>query len=266
MRLTRRRVVGGGALLIAGPAYGQTVVDAAPAATDVAAWTAYEARLRARLADGRFDAQGADAALATTNSLRLAAGAPPLTWHAELAETARAHAADLAARRYVEHLSPEGFDPSHRFWLLARTTIGSPSENIAYHRGEGPPAPAGRMVERWRQSPGHWQNVLRASHTHAGYGVVRGPDRVWVVGLFAQPLATLPEPLPFRAREPEIARAIRATPSALSPRLTVPQGSRPARLAGATPVMQLTAVRRIGGVADIIGGPIFISPDPSGLG
>ena len=47
--------------------------------------------------------------------------------------------AEWAARAYVEHLSPEGFDPSHRFWLLGRTTIGSPSENIAYHRGAGPP-------------------------------------------------------------------------------------------------------------------------------
>lgn len=265
MTLTRRGVIGGGGLLIAAPvispANAQAVVDAAPSATDLAAWTAYEARLRARLADGRFDAEGAAAALETTNSLRRAAGAPPLTWHAELAETARAHAADLAARRYVEHLAPEGFDPSHRFWLLARTTIGSPSENIAYHRGEGPPAPAGRMVASWRKSPGHWRNLLRASHTHAGYGVVRGRDRVWVVGLYAQPLATLPEPLPFRAQGPEIARALSATPSALRPRLAVPQGSRPAG-AGAAQVMQLTVVRRAAGVADIVGGPIFIAANP----
>ena len=158
--------------------------------------------------------------------------APPLTWHAELAETARAHAADLAARRYVEHLSPEGFDPSHRFWLLARTTIGSPSENIAYHRGEGPPAPAGTDGRALAPKPRPLAKpAARQPQPTRAMALVRGPDRVWVVGLFARPLATLPEPLPFRAQEPEIERAIRATAQRAKPSVDGSSGQ-PARAAG----------------------------------
>jgi len=263
--LTRRGVVGAALALAAGPARADLATDAAPPASDARAWSAYEARLRARLADAggrRFDDPAARAALDATNAARRAAGAPPVEWHEELAAAARAHAGDLAQRAYVEHLSPEGFDPSHRFWLLGRTTIGSPSENIAYHRGAGPPAAAADLLRRWRNSPGHWRNLLRASHTHAAYGVVRGRDRVWMVGLYARPVATLPEPLPFHAHGPEIARALRAVPSEHRPRLSVPQGSRLGKVDGAPPVMQLTVIRRGDtGAYDVVGGPIFLAAD-----
>lgn len=263
MSPSRRTLLGAGLALVAVPAWSEVAADLAPPASDAEAWTAYEARLRARAADaggGRFDDQAGHAALAATNAVRAAAGAPAVQWHAELAATARAHAGDLAARTYVEHLSPEGFDPSHRFWLLGRTTIGSPSENIAYHRGEGPPASAADLLERWRGSPGHWRNLLRETHTHAAYGVVRAQDRVWMVGLYARPVASLPEPLPFRAEGPDIARAVSAVPPDHRPRVSVPQGSRPGKAGGAPRVMQITAIRRVDtGTFDIVGGPIFLT-------
>jgi len=265
VRPTRRGVIGVGLGLLATPAAGDVATDAAPPASDAGAWSGYEARLRARLADAgghRFDEVSARSALEATNAARRAAGAGPVEWHQELAAAARAHAGDLAARGYVEHLSPEGFDPSHRFWLLGRTTIGSPSENIAYHRGGGPPAASADLLMRWRKSPGHWRNMLRASHTHAAYGVVRSRDRVWMVGLYTHPVATLPEPLPFHAHGPEIARALRAVPSEHRPRLSVPQGSRLGRVEGTPPVMQLTAIRRVaGGGHDVVGGPIFLAAE-----
>jgi uncharacterized protein YkwD len=245
VRPTRRGVVGAGLALtgaLAAPACAEVAMDAAPPATDAAAWTRYEGRLRARMADAggeHFDEASARAALQATNAARRSAGAPAVAWHEELAAAARAHAGDLAARNYVEHLSPEGFDPSHRFWLLGRTTIGSPSENIAYHRGLGPPAPAEELLLRWKNSPGHWRNLLRPSHTHAAYGVVRGRDRVWMVGLYARPVASLAEP---------------------RPRVAAPQGSRAGKAAGAPPVMQITAIRRVEAtVFDVVGGPIFVA-------
>lgn len=271
MTLSRRLVLGAGAALAATRALaapGEVVVtigatDAAPPASDAAAWSAYEARLRERLADaggGKPDEAGARTAFALTNTARTAAGAPILTWHDELAETARAHAGDLAKRNYVEHLSPEGFDPSHRFWLLGRTTIGSPSENIAYHRAEDPPATPGQLFQQWRRSPGHWGNLVRPSHTHAAFALVRQPGRAWLVGLFAHPLTTLAEPLPFRAQGPEIGRALRSLSSELRPRLAIPQGSRMGQVAGAPPVMQITAIRmEPSGQFDVIGGPIFLA-------
>jgi hypothetical protein len=184
-----------------------------------------------------------------------------VAWHDELADTARAHAGDLAARGYFEHLSPEGFDPSHRFWLVGRTTIGSPSENIAYHRGDDGPATPAQFLKRWRGSPGHWKNLLRPDHTHAAYGFVRGRDRAWLVGLYARPLANLAEPLPFRARGPELVRALRSLPDDLRPRLSTPQGSQLGKVEGPPPVLQITAIRRTGepGAFDIIGGPIFLA-------
>ncbi len=267
MTVSRRAALafGGAALLGPGLARTDDLRATAPPAADAAAWSAYEARLRARLADaggGVFDLAAARQMLDLANRAREVDNAPPVDWQDELAVTARAHAADLARRGYVEHLSPEGFDPSHRFWLLGRTTVGSPSENIAYHRGEGAPADPGQLLRIWRGSPGHWRNLLRASHTHAGFGLVRTPGHAWLVGLFAQPLAVLPEPLPFRARSPDLGRALRSLPGELRPRLSVPQGSRPGAVSGPPPVLQITAIRRVApGAFDIIGGPIFLAGD-----
>ncbi|PZQ65895.1 MAG: hypothetical protein DI570_00315 [Phenylobacterium zucineum] len=267
MSFSRRAALAGG---LAGglrasslPAMAEALRDAAPTASDAAAWTTYEALLRARLADaggGRFDEAGARHAFDLTNAARRTAGSPTVDWHPELEAAARAHAGDLARRGYVEHLTPEGFDPSHRFWLLGRTTIGSPSENISYHRGEGPPATPEHLIERLRRSPGHWANLLRDTHTHAAYAMVRGRTRAWLVGLYARPVATLPDPLPFEAQGPDIARALRSLPTDLRLRLAVPQGSRAGRIQGAPPVMQLTAIRRTEpGRIDIVGGPIFLA-------
>lgn len=265
MSLSRRGALALGLGALATPTLtrAEDLRPTAPSAADAAAWSRYEGRLRSRLADaggGAFDDAGARHMLELTNRARAAAGSPPLAWLDELAQTASAHAADLVKRGYVEHLSPEGFDPSHRFWLLGRTTIGSPSENIAYHRGEAAPAPPAQLLGIWRGSPGHWRNLLRPSHTHAGFGLVRTRGHAWLVGLFARPLAMLTEPLPFHARGPDLGQALRSLPADLRPRLSIPQGSRLGTVAGPPPVLQITAIRRIDtGAFDIIGGPIFLA-------
>ena len=263
MSFSRRAALAAGLSALALPAAADPLRDAAPPASDDAAWRAYEALLRARLSDaggGRFDEAGAQQAFALTNAARRAAGAPAVEWHAELEAAARAHAGDLRRRSYVEHLAPEGFDPSHRFWLIGRTTIGSPSENIAFHRGHGPPATPAHLIDRLRRSPGHWANLLRGTHTHAACALVRDRTRAWLVSLYARPVAALPDPLPFRAEGPDIARALRSLPADLRLRLAVPQGSRLGTVAGAPPVMQLTAIRRSDpGRIDVIGGPIFLA-------
>ncbi|HEY0650748.1 CAP domain-containing protein [Phenylobacterium sp.] len=259
----RRVLLAAGLAALAVPAWADEATDAAPEASNVKAWTGYEARLRARLADaggGRIDLDAGRAALDLTNRERAKAGVPPLTWQDELAAAAAAHAGDLAQRGYVEHLSPEGFDPSHRLWLVGRTTIGSPSENIAYHRGA--PVRATQLLQRLRGSAGHWKNLLRPSHTHAAYAVVNRGDRYWLVGLYARPLATLAEPLPFIAQGPLIRRALTSLPSEHRPRLAIPQGSRMGKVEGSPPVMQITAIRpREAGRFDVVGGPIFLASE-----
>jgi hypothetical protein len=144
--------------------------------------------------------------------------------------------------------------------LIGRTTIGSPSENIAYHRGSEGRATPQQLVQLWRDSPGHWRNVLRPFHTHAAFALVRAPGKAWLVGLFARPLATLPEPLAFRAVGPQISRALRSLSADLRASVSIPQGSRLGDVNGPPPVLQITAVRPAGlGAYDVIGGPIFLA-------
>lgn len=279
MILSRRAALIAG-LAAASPALAQTrapaivveAEDAAPPATDVDAWIAYEARLRARLADAggaTFDLDGAREVLPLANRARAAAGAPALVWHEELAATARAHGGDLAARGDVEHLSPEGFDPSHRLWLIGRTTIGSPSENIAYHRRPGTPASPGQLMGQWRNSTvGHWQNLLNPRHTHGAFALLRGRDRALLVGLFCRPLAALEQPLPFEARGVDVATALQSLPRELDPRLGPPQGARRSPVQGRL-VMQISLLRREGpGGPAYVGGPVFLpaAPRPPAVG
>lgn len=192
MTPSRRAAIAGGMALLAGAA--------APVRASAASWIAYGGRLRERLADaggGRFDDRAGRELMALTNAARRDAGATPLAWHEALAETARAHAADLAQRNYVEHVSPEGFDPTDRLGLLARRLLCTTSENIAYRRGAGP-AEAADVMEQWRDSPPHWQNLLRPKHTHAAFGVARLHERTYAVGLYARPDGELPAAVPFR--------------------------------------------------------------------
>ncbi len=182
----------GGMALLAGAA--------APARLTAATWIGYEGRLRARLDDaggGRFDEAAARELMGLTNAAREAAGAGPLAWREDLAQTARAHAADLAQRIYVEHVSPEGFDPTDRLGLLARRLLCTASENIAYRRGAGS-HDAVDLMAQWRDSRPHWQNLLRDKHTHAGFGVARLRERTYAVGLYARPDGELAAPVPFR--------------------------------------------------------------------
>jgi len=230
-----------------------------PNARDPAPWVSYEGRLRARLADaggGRFDEADAWAILAMTNAARIEAGAISLAWRDDLAITARAHAADLARRGVVAHISPEGFDPSHRYWLLSRITIGSPAENIAFARS-ATPAPPRRLMDIWRASPPHWTNLLKATHTAAGFGLVRRGDEAWLVGLYARPLATLVKPLPLRPTNMDLARAVDSLPRTLRPRVGEPQGA--GAVSGELGVLQLQAQRREADGIEIIGGPVFLA-------
>ncbi|HEY8617229.1 CAP domain-containing protein [Phenylobacterium sp.] len=196
MSPSRRGLLAAGLALVAAPAL------ASP--RTASAWIAYEGRLRARLGDaggGRFHAGIAQGLHDLTNRARRRAGAPAVAWHEGLARAARAHAADLAQRVYVEHLSPEGFDPTDRLGLVARRLLCTAAENIAYRRGDAPHS-AVDLMEQWRGSPPHWANLLRDRHTHVGYGVVQREERTYAVGLYGAPDGELAADLPFRLREP----------------------------------------------------------------
>ena len=92
------------------------------------------------------------------------------------------------------------------------------------------------------------------------FAIVRRPEKAWLVGLFARPLATLTEPLALRATGPEISRALRGLATDLHASVSIPQGSRMGAVNGPPPVLQITATRAAGlGDFDVIGGPIFLA-------
>ena len=263
--VARRTLLAGMGSLAALPA------SAAARGPGAEAWIGYEARLRARLIDaggGRFDPASERRILTLTNGARAALGAPTCHWNAELALTARAHAADLAERGYIEHLTPEGFDPTHRIGVLARRMIGSASENIAYRRAADPPS-AEDLMGIWRKSERHWLNLLSPSHAQAGFGVATRGERTYAVGLYANPDGELAAPLPFKVDGvADLSRALtQASPRIESFALTDPLdqaaslfAAREAAGPGLTPgVYQLRPRRRVDQRRyQVLWGPIFV--------
>ena len=238
---------------------------------DPVRWLDYEARLKARLADGgggRFDRSIARDLLPATNDARAGVGAPPCLWDEDLAAAARAHAADLAARGYIEHISPEGFDPSHRLAVLARRRIGSASENIAYRRNTIASTSA-NLMQVWRESRPHWTNLLNPTHHRAGFGVVTVGQKTYAVGRYGHLDGELSAPLPFRLHDDiELADALSGAPPEIQGfNLSDPsddrrvaefaQGEAPALAPG---VYQLGPRRRrdAGPWMDVLWGPIFV--------
>ncbi|WP_082532168.1 MULTISPECIES: CAP domain-containing protein [unclassified Phenylobacterium] len=261
--ISRRLVLAGLGGLAAAPVHARVV----PGFTEVS-WLDYEARLGARASDaggGAFHAATERELLALTNAVRVRSGAPALGWSAELSRVARSHAADLAGRGYVEHLSPEGFDPTHRVGLLARRMIGSASENIAYRRASDETT-AAELMGIWRKSESHWSNLMRPRHAQVGFGVVSRGQKTYAVGLYARPDGALGAPLPFRlAQDADLSSALRqVSPHFDSFALTDPtdEAAARARIEGADPlppgVYQLRPRRRVDRSRyQILWGPIF---------
>ncbi|MFH8468036.1 CAP domain-containing protein [Streptomyces sp. NPDC017991] len=106
--------------------------------------------------------------LALTNAERAAAGLPPLAEDPLLTRAAQEHSADMVARAFYSHTSPDGGEPWHRAAAAGSTrrTIG---ENIAC--GQRSPA---EVVRGWMDSPGHRANILKPAFTHLGVGFAGG--------------------------------------------------------------------------------------------
>ncbi len=126
---------------------------------------------------------------------------PPLAFHPELIAAARAHSQDMITRNYFSHVTPEGVDPTGRAAALGYDVgVG---ENID---GAGASVEAdiqqshfGFMVEYANIDTanlyGHRNNILSASYTEIGVGVVGslqsgritqdfgGPARIYFLGV-----------------------------------------------------------------------------------
>ncbi|WP_405577004.1 CAP domain-containing protein [Streptomyces sp. NBC_01092] len=103
-----------------------------------------------------------------TNRERARAGLHPLAVDAALTTAAQAYSADMAARAFYSHTSPEGTQPWDRA-AAAGSRMRTIGENIAC--GQRSPA---EVVEGWMNSPGHRANILKRDFTHIGIGFAGG--------------------------------------------------------------------------------------------
>jgi uncharacterized protein YkwD len=95
--------------------------------------------------------------------------APPLAMNSALRCAAREHSLDMVARDYFDHVSPDGDDPGDRIIAGAGFVGRGWGENIA----GGSATPEGTM-QQWLDSPGHCENIMRASFRFLGVGYYPG--------------------------------------------------------------------------------------------
>ena len=108
--------------------------------------------------------------LAMVNEERRAAGLKPVAPDPELTEVARAHSADMFARGYFAHVSPEGSSPFDRM-TRAGVTFRTAGENLAL-------APTVKIAHTGlMNSPGHRANILRPEFGRLGIGIMDGGHR-----------------------------------------------------------------------------------------
>jgi len=110
--------------------------------------------------------------LAIVNDERADAGCGPVRSDASLRDLARAHSADMEARGYFDHNTPEGVTPWTRAERAGVTGLGA--ENIA--RGQ---KSAESVMRAWMNSPGHRANILDCTLTRLGVGVEEGDQGPW---------------------------------------------------------------------------------------
>ncbi|GAA1775775.1 CAP domain-containing protein [Luedemannella helvata] len=111
-----------------------------------------------------------DTVLTLVNQERAKAGCAELTRDSRLAKAARAHSADMAARGYFDHTTPEGVTFAKRI-LKAGYRYSWAAENIA--AGQSSPA---SVMKGWMNSSGHRANILNCTLTNLGVGLVYSAD------------------------------------------------------------------------------------------
>lgn len=108
--------------------------------------------------------------LELVNRERRAANLKPLEADPELTEVARRHSADMFARGYFSHQTPENLDPFDRM-RRADVRFQTAGENLAL-------APTVQIAHTGlMNSPGHRANILRPEFGRIGIGVMDGGRR-----------------------------------------------------------------------------------------
>jgi uncharacterized protein YkwD len=96
-----------------------------------------------------------------------------LTRRADLDDVARAYSADMAARHYFSHESPEGGNAVTRLQGHGVEGFTLAAENLGVtNRAD----PTQEILSHWLQSPAHRRNLLAPPFNATGIGVAMAPD------------------------------------------------------------------------------------------
>ncbi len=129
------------------------------------------------------------------NAERARAGLPLLATDPKLADIARRHSADMATRKFFDHVSPDGKDPERRgldagypcrrshgsyvthglgeniFQSAVFSSVTFGSAGVRSYQWMSVDEIARQVVEGWMSSEGHRENVLKRGFERQGIGV-----------------------------------------------------------------------------------------------
>lgn len=133
----------------------------------------------------------ASLALDLVNGERKSRGLSLLDMDAALCRAASAHAEDMLARDYFDHLSPEGQDVMDRYAAAGGNRWLGVAENIFKCRAcpDSPGDPTVRMMHKsWMESRDHREAILSPKHGRFCFGLAADPEKGYAaVQTFAGP-------------------------------------------------------------------------------
>lgn len=124
--------------------------------------------------------------LENTNQRRTEAGLGSLTLNQQLSQAAAGKAADMFAKNYWAHVSPDGKTPWD-FIVSSGYKYTVAGENLAKNFQD-----SSGVVNAWMASPSHRDNVLKSSYKEVGFAVVNGKLQGEETTLVVQMFGTRP--------------------------------------------------------------------------
>lgn len=97
----------------------------------------------------------------------------PLVRRADVDRVARAHSADMAARGFFSHETPEGRNWVDRLNAAGVDGFTMAGENVGVTTK---PSPNDEILQGWIHSPVHRENLLAAPYNTTGLGIARRAD------------------------------------------------------------------------------------------
>jgi uncharacterized protein YkwD len=130
-------------------------------------------------------------ALALVNQDRAQQGRAPMVATAPLTQAAQRHADDMAARRYLAHVGPDGETAYDRYTTAGGDRWQDVAENIGLCADCGPALgrdDVNRLHAGWMSSPPHRDQMLSPRLTQFGFGLASDADgKVYAVQMLAGP-------------------------------------------------------------------------------